>query len=187
MRVFTGSDKYVRFMPRMEEDAELADQISDYVNYIIAHDNNGYRIIDTWLRDALLFKLGVVKFYYDDTSTVEEAEYKSINEQELAVLLDNPDVEVISTEESVVTVDLPDEPTEQFVQGYNLKVRVSKKSGKVKIENVPPEEFIFNRRAKSLEDARFICHRTTMTVSDLVSMGYDEDEVREFAGTTQVS
>jgi len=186
MRVFTGSDKYVRFMPRMEEDAELAEQISDYVNYIIAHDNNGYRIIDTWLRDALLFKLGVVKFYYDDTSTVEEAEYKSITEQELAVLLDNPDVEIISTEESVVTVDLPDEPTEQFVQGYNLKVRVSKKSGKVKIENVPPEEFIFNRRAKSLEDARFICHRTTMTISDLVSMGYDEDEVREFAGTTQV-
>ena len=187
MRVFTGSDKYVRFMPRNEEDAELAEQISEYVNYIIAHDNDGYRIIDTWLRDSLLFKLGVVKFYYDDTTTVEEAEYNDLNDAELAVLLDNPDVEVIETSESLVKFDVDDTGVEREVlQGYNIKVKVKKRSGRVKIENVPPEEFIFNRRAKSLEDARFICHRTTMSVSDLVSMGYDADEIEEFAGTAQV-
>jgi hypothetical protein len=187
MRVFTGSDKYVRFQPRNEEDAELAEQVSDYVNYIIAHDNDGYRIIDTWLRDALLFKLGVVKFYYDDTTTVEEAEYNDLNEAELAVLLDNPDVEVVSTSESLVSFDVEDDgQPREVLQGYNITVKVKKRSGRVKIENVPPEEFIFNRRAKSLDDARFICHRTTMSVSDLVSMGYDADEIEEFAGTAQV-
>ena len=87
MRVFCGSDKYVRFSPRNAEDAELAEQASDYVNYIIAHDNNGYKIIDTWIRDSLLFKIGCVKFYYDDTTTVEEETYENLNDAELALLL----------------------------------------------------------------------------------------------------
>ena len=63
-----------------------------------------------------------------------------------------------------------------------MKVRIRKKSGRVKLENVPPEEFIFNKNAKSLEDCYFICHRTQMTVSELVSMGYDQELVEQYAG-----
>ncbi|MGB0824298.1 MAG: portal protein, partial [Alphaproteobacteria bacterium] len=51
---------------------------------------------------------------------------------------------------------------------------------------MPPEEFLVNRRAKSMEDARFICHRTTMTVSELVSMGYDQDEIEAYAGVGEL-
>ena len=186
MRIFCGSDKYVRFAPRNAEDAEAAEQISDYVNYIISHDNNGYRIIDAWLRDALLFKLGVVKFYYDETTTIEEAEYEGLTEAELAKLLENPDIDVVAQSETVTEIVNEMGMLQPVTESYDIKVKISKKSGKVKIENVPPEEFIFNRRAKSLEDARFISHRTTMTVSDLVSMGFDEDEIIEHAGTAQV-
>lgn len=186
MRVFCGSDKYVRFAPRSEEDAQAAEQLSDYVNYIISHDNDGYRIIDAWLRDSLLFKLGVVKFYYDETVTVEEAEYENLTEAELAKLFENPDIEVVAQSESVTEIVNEMGMLEPVAESYDIKVKISKKSGKIKIENVPPEEFIFNRRAKSLEDARFISHRTTMTVSDLVSMGFDEDEIIEHAGDTQV-
>lgn len=186
MRVFCGSDKYVRFSPRSSEDTALADQASDYVNYIIAHDNNGYRIIDTWIRDSLLFKIGVVKFWWDDTTTVEEETYEDLNPAELALVLANPDVEVIEQSENMTEVQMDDGTGAVMAESYDMKVKVTRKSGRIKIENVPPEEFIFNRRAKSLEDARFICHRTTMTVSDLVSMGYDEDEVREHVGSTRV-
>jgi len=58
MRVFTANDKYVRFSPRTAEDVERAEQISDYVNYIINHDNEGYKILYNWFKDALLFRLG---------------------------------------------------------------------------------------------------------------------------------
>jgi len=40
-----------------------------------------------------------------------------------------------------------------------------------------------NRRATSLEDAHFVAHRTVMTVSDLVAMGYDKDVVEKYAGS----
>ena len=186
MRVFCGSDKYVRFSPRNAEDAELAEQASDYVNYIIAHDNNGYKIIDTWIRDSLLFKIGCVKFYYDDTTTVEEETYENLNDAELALLLNNPDVEVVEQSTNVTNVTMMDGAEVAAAESFDMKVKVTRKSGKVRIENVPPEEFLFNRRAKSLEDARFVCHRTTMTVSELISMGYDEDEIREHVGSTRV-
>ena len=186
MRIFCGSDKYVRFAPRSAEDTEAAEQISDYVNYIISHDNNGYRIIDNWLRDSLLFKLGVLKFYYDDTTTVEEAEYENLTDAELALLLANPDVEVVEQAENITEVMNEMGMLEPVTESYDLRVKIQKKSGKVKIENVPPEEFLFNRRAKNLQDARFICHRTSMSVSDLVSMGYDIDEIEEHAGYSQV-
>ena len=186
MRVFCGSDKYVRFSPRNAEDAELAEQASDYVNYIIAHDNNGYKIIDTWIRDSLLFKIGCVKFYYDDTTTVEEETYENLNDAELALLLNNPDVEVVEQSTNVTNVTMMDGAEVAAAESFDMKVKVTRKSGRVRIENVPPEEFLFNRRAKSLEDARFVCHRTTMTVSELISMGYDEDEIREHVGSTRV-
>ena len=182
MRIFTSSDKYVRYAPRTAEDVERAEQLTDYVNYIINNDNDGYRIMYNWFKDSLMFKLGVVKYCWDEASTVQEEEYEGLTEEELALLLANPDVEVVERQENFVTAinELGEEM--QVVQDYDLKVKITKKSGKIKIENVPPEEFLFNRRAKSLEDCYFLCHKTTMSVSDLVSMGYDRKLIEDNAG-----
>ena len=182
MRIFTSSDKYVRYAPRTSEDVQRAEQLTDYVNYIINNDNDGYRIMYNWFKDSLMFKLGVVKYCWDETSTVQEEEYEGLTEEELALLLANPDIEVVERQENFVTAinELGEEM--QVVQNYDLKVKITKKSGKIKIENVPPEEFLFNRRAKSLEDCYFLCHKTTMSVSDLVSMGYDRKLIEDNAG-----
>jgi hypothetical protein len=185
MRVFTSNDKYVRFNARTSEDAERAEQISDYVNYVINHDNQGYKVLYNWFKDALLFRLGVVKYYYDEQEDIREEEYENLNETELAALLSNPDMEVIGVIEEQA------EGYEEDMMGdmvavnmsYSLKVRVKESKGKIKIENVPPEEFLVNRRATSLEDAHFVAHRTVMTVSDLVAMGYDRDVVEKYAGS----
>ena len=185
MRVFTSNDKYVRFNARTPEDVERAEQISDYVNYIINHDNEGYKILYNWFKDSLLFRLGVVKYFYDEQVDVTEEEYENLDEVELAALLANPDYELIGAiSESVEEYEEDPETGEMLplMSSYNVKFRVSRTTGKIKIVNVPPEEFLVNRRATSLEDAHFIAHRTTMSVSDLVAMGYDRDVVERYAG-----
>ena len=182
MRIFTSSDKFVRYAPRTAEDAERAEQLTDYVNYIINQDNDGYRIIHTFIKDSLLFKLGVIKFGWDESYEVEEAEYNDITDEELVTLLANPDIEVVSQKENTQTIIAEDGEETEVTSSYNMKVRIRKKSGRVKLENVPPEEFIFNKNAKSLEDCYFICHRTQMTVSELVSMGYDQELIEQYAG-----
>ncbi len=179
MRLFTGSDKIVRFAPRTAEDTEAAEQATDYVNFILENDCNKYRLIHDFVKDALMFKIGVVKVYWDESYNVEEALYESVTQDQLALLLNNPDIEVVEQEETVLVA--PDADGLGGVSNYDLKVKVRKKAGRIRAENVPPEEFLISRRAKSLQDARFLCHRTLLTISQLVSMGFDEDEIEEHA------
>jgi len=187
MRVFTANDKYVRFNARTAEDVEKSEQISDYVNYIINHDNDGYKILYNWFKDALLFRLGVVKYFWDEQEDVTEEEYFGLNEDELAMIAANPDTEIVGQTETVTEQYMNDDgEMVPLASTYDLAVRVKRKTGKVRIENIPPEEFLVNRRATCLEDAYFVCHRTTMTVSDLVAMGYDRDEVEAYAGISDL-
>ena len=186
MRVFTANDQYVRFAARTAEDVERADQITDYVNYVINHDNEGYKILNNWFKDALLFRLGVVKYYYEEKEDVTEEEYENLNEMELSALLANPDYELVGTISEQATAFMVDEMTGEEVpidSSFSVRVKVKRKSGKIKVANIPPEEFLINRRAVDLEDAHFVAHRTSMTVSDLVAMGYDREVVERHAGT----
>ena len=186
MRVFTANDQYVRFAARTAEDVERADQITDYVNYVINHDNEGYKILNNWFKDALLFRLGVVKYYYEEKEDVTEEEYENLNEMELSALLANPDYELVGTISEQATAFMVDEMTGEEVpidSSFSVRVKVKRKSGKIKVANIPPEEFLINRRAVDLEDAHFVAHRTSMSVSDLVSMGYDREVVERHAGT----
>jgi hypothetical protein len=188
MRVFTANDQYVRFNARTSEDQQKAEQITDYCNYILNHDNSGYKILHNWFKDALLFRLGVVKYYWDESEDIREEEYENLNETELAALLANPDMEIIGVVNEQAASYMEDETGEMVPMDmtYSLKVRITEKTGKIKVENVPPEEFLVNRRATSLEDAHFVAHRTVMTVSVLVAMGYDRDIVEAHAGTSSI-
>ena len=55
---------------------------------------------------------------------------------------------------------------------YDVVCKRSKKGGRVCVENVPPEEFLISRKAKSIADASFVGHRVARSRSDLKSMGY---------------
>ena len=186
MRVFTANDQYVRFAARTAEDVEKAEQITDYVNYVINHDNDGYKVLYNWFKDALLFRLGVVKYYWEEKEDVTEEEYENLNEIELAALMANPDYEIVGTISEQATAFMMDEVTGEEIpidSTFSVRVRVKRKSGKIKVINIPPEEFLVNRRAVDLDDAHFVAHRTSVTVSDLVAMSYDREVVERHAGT----
>jgi len=55
---------------------------------------------------------------------------------------------------------------------YDITVKRVKKGGKLCIENVPPEEFLIDRKAKTIAESRFHGHRFLRTLSELRSMGY---------------
>lgn len=188
MRIFTQSDDYVRFVPHGPEDVNIAEQASDYCNWIINNDNRGFEIMHNWFKDALILKSGVVKFYWDEIIEVETEEYEGLNEDELTILLADPEVDVVSRDERTVGEDMqgPEGIVIPAPIIYDVKIKRTKNNGSVRIENVPPEEFLIGNRAKSLEDANFVAHRSTMTVSDLVSMGYDRDEIEQYAGYTDL-
>jgi len=208
MKIFQSTDKFARFLPRQQEDTAAAEQATDLVNYVINNENNGFVSMYNWFKDALLFKVGVLKVFFDeDIETVEE-EYKNLTEEELTILLEDDDIEVISqsiNEMGIINdgqegIELPDEiedveDIEEITQpenqiplsiSYDVEVKRRKNSGRTKIMNVPPEEFLFSRRAVSLDTADFVAHRTTMKVGDLVNDGYDYDTVLQYSGYADI-
>jgi hypothetical protein len=188
MRIFTQSDEYVRFSPHGPEDIAVAEQASDYCNWVINNDNRGFEIMHNWFKDALILKNGVVKFYWDEKTDIETEEYADLNDEELTIILADPEVEIVEQDERTLGEDMitPDGMMIPAPVLYDIKVKRTKTDGKVCIENVPPEEFLITSRAKSLEDADFVAHRSSMSVSDLVQMGHSRDEIEKYAGVSDV-
>ena len=46
---------------------------------------------------------------------------------------------------------------------HDLVIKRKSYDGRIKIENVPPDEFLISREAKDIQDARFVCHRVIKT------------------------
>jgi hypothetical protein len=57
-------------------------------------------------------------------------------------------------------------------QLYDIAVKRTKSGGRVRIENVPPEEFLISKRAKSIAESPFTAHRFKKTIAELKADGY---------------
>lgn len=58
------------------------------------------------------------------------------------------------------------------VMVHDVAVKRTKDVKQVRIYNVPPEEFLISRDAKSIQEARFCAHQVLRTISDLRASGY---------------
>jgi hypothetical protein len=178
MRIFFSTDKVVEFIPKNAEDVEKAEQATEYINYIFTQDNPGFLTLQSAFKDALVRKVGIIKYWWDEDVEVTTEHFTGLTPDALQYLAADPQVEVTSTELDMVM----DEYGQPMAPSLDATVTRRVDKGRVRVEAVPPEEFLIDREAKSLEDATIVAHRTTLTVSDLVARGYDEDEILEHAG-----
>ncbi len=171
MRVFAAGDEVVRFQPSEPGDEAGADQATDYCNWVW-DQNEGFTLFHTWFKDALLFKLGVVKIWWDEAVEVTRERYVGLTDAQLAAIQGDADIEVgeVTTEQAVAPG--PDGAL-ALTNAHDVLVTRRNKRGRVRIAPVPPEEFLFGRRAKSDRDADILAHRRRMSISDLIAMGYD--------------
>ena len=176
MRVFASGDEMVKFSPHGPEDVKMAEQASDYVNYVFTKDNPGWEILYSWFTDALLSKNGIVKVWWDDYQKEEREEYHNLDEVSLMAIISDDDVEVIEHTEI----------TEEEQPYHDLVIKRKDYDGRIKVENVPPSEFLINREAKSIPDARFVCHRVLKTLSELREMYPEKDlDVEDLKGASE--
>jgi hypothetical protein len=178
MRIYFASNNVVEFAPRGPEDIENASQATDYVNYVIAQENPGFGIFHAVFKDALVRKTGIIKWFWDESKEVAYHEFEGLGENEIALLASDPEVEITKLE---------GEPfgQPQVVQGqmvlpplvYEVEIKRTTKKGRVVIEAVPPEEFVIDRNARCIDEAIFVGHRSEKSKSDLISMGYSDEEL----------
>ena len=187
MRTFFGTKKVVEFVPKGPEDIQLAEQQTDYINYIIQQKNNGFQVLYDAFKDALVRKTGFVKVFWDDSIVATTHEYTNLDPQSYQALIIDKDVEIVEesvTMENIITMDpvSGEEITQEIPTSYDLTIRRLKEKNQVCIEAIPPEEVLLSRHARDLESSSYVAHRMIKSVSDLVAMGYDQEEVEQHAG-----
>lgn len=197
LEIFLAGDNIGEFDPTGPEDEKYAQQATDYVNYLVRKQNPGFLILNTWFKDALIAKLGVVRAYWNPQEKRVRENYQGLDEASLVMLLDNDGVEVIDQ------LSYPDpEDMEQRAQAasavnamspeqgaqvqamlaqppkmlYDVSVKVTKKRGQVCIDNVRPETFIVSKRATKLSDAQLQGEVRPFMRSDLIEMGVSKDD-----------
>ena len=187
MRTFFGTKKIVEFVPKGPEDIQLAEQQTDYINYIIQQKNPGFQVLYDVFKDALVRKTGFVKVFWDDSVTATTHEYTNLDPQSYQALILDKNVEIVKesvTNETIITFDpvSQQEVTQEVPASYDLTIRRLKPKDQVCIESIPPEEVLISRHARDIESASYVAHRMIKSVSDLVAMGYDQEEIEQYAG-----
>ena len=184
IRIFTGSDNIVVFEPQGPQDEASAKQATDYCNWVFLRDNEGVSILHDWFKDALLQKNGIVKAYWEDKEDITKERYYNLSSDELAMLMSDESMEIVEEDTTEFPIFDPMgqpviDPMGQPVMGStsNVVVQKKKKSGKVTIENVPPEEFLISKNARTIADSPFVAHRHMMTRSELIAMGFNKKQV----------
>ena len=182
MRVFLSSENPVEYIPTSQEDVKMAEQATKYAHWRFT-ELNGYRLLNDVIHDALVKKTGVLKIWWEDNTESEIHSYSNVTDEEMMAIVNDDNVEVLEHTTEVV-MDMDEMGVEMERPEHSLKISYKTESGELKIEALPPEEFVVDRNAKSVEDAYVVAHRTEMRVSDLVEMGYDFDEISELSGLT---
>jgi len=163
MRIFASGDQVVRFEPQGPEDMAAAKQATDYVNYIFQRQNDGFAVLHNWFKDALLLKNGFVKVYWENSSKTSREVYNGLSDVEMGMILADQGIEVLEHTEY---------PGPQGLV-HDLVVRKNQKSGRICIENIPPEEILVRRQTRSMRECKFIAQRCRKTYSELREMGFD--------------
>ena len=181
IRVFTSTDGVVEFQPVNDGDEPFAQQATEYCNWVFYRDNDGFLILHNWFKDALLQKTGIVKAYWDEKIDVTKESYEDLSDDQLIMLMQDEDLEVVEQETEEEIEEITDPMTGQVFQNvkreHYVKVKRTKKDGRVVVENVPPEEFLISKRARTIQDSPFVAHRRMMTRSELIAMGFKKDVV----------
>jgi hypothetical protein len=86
MDIFAGSDEVVRFEPVGPEDEEAAQQETDYVNHVFMQKNPGFMVLYSFIKDALLQKVGIVKVWWEENEQEERETYYNLSEDQFAML-----------------------------------------------------------------------------------------------------
>jgi len=187
LRVFTSSRRVVRFRPASEDDVDNAKARTEYVHSIIMDVNNGYRLLQTLLQDALLKKVCCVRRYWHTERVREPQKFSAPEAQVQAAMIQGLEVESIDdVAEQPVAMPTPAGPVAVPVRMVSGTAVTVEDRSRVTVEAIAPECVYIDVNCDDINKARFICIRAEKTRADLVAEGFDPQIVAGLSSTDMV-
>lgn len=194
VEVFVSSDKAVVFDPVEKNDEEGAKQATHACNHVFYKQNNGFLLLYTAAKDALMLRTGGLKWFWEVRRTPN---FETVvgDEMQIALhLITHPDAEVLEQEEVeheftpeensqraaalMMGAELPEPPRKLKIRTKTIKQR-----GQVRVVALPAYELEVSARHNSilLDDCPYVAHRSQKTLSDIHELGFKdvtEDDVK---------
>jgi hypothetical protein len=188
LKIFTASDEAVTFDPTGEEDVKAAKEATDACNYVFYKQNNGFLVLYTAFKDALLGGNCAVMWRKHTQESVKSQGYKGVSADQLTLMLQQqPDSQIERASEPYPAMG-PNGPAigpdGQPIALYDVRIKSTEKRQIIKIEAFEPENLLIERTWTSplLEDCPYVARLMPgTTMSELREMGLkvDADEADE--------
>lgn len=162
MRTILSNDRIVEYEPAGPGDEDTAEQVTDYINAHIVPECDAERALHDAILDALLVKTGILNWCAYRQRKMVVQEYTG---QDPEALLGLDELgEVLDTSQD-----------EAGLVSFKLKRMLDEV--KIKLRAVPRGAFLIHPEAASIEDSPIVGERQSVTRSELVSRGYDREQV----------
>lgn len=203
--------------PTIEEvdvSEERAKQATDYVNYVLMNECNGYTVLYSGFYEGLAFGNGLLKHWWDPSPVYETQDFSGLSLDALTTLVNDPEVEIIEQEAVLdeeaaakaaaimamppamppeVSPDgmAPEMPPEMPMEPpmlYSGRLKRKMANGRLRIEALPHEDFFIGVTDTVIDEEKtLLCgHKYEDTRSNLVKAGYDRNKVEDLPAKSNI-
>lgn len=174
---FAGNpDSLVSFPPLNQNDVESCRIATEYCSYQVWQLNDAHSVFLSSTHDGLTARVGITKVFWEKIEDFVDEELDGASFADAQALAARDDVTELNAE---VDDTAPQQDPANPVFKGTLRRKIDR--SKVTLLPVPPEEFVIEQRAPSIEKAGLVSQRTLKTRSELKAEGYDKKKVDAIA------
>jgi hypothetical protein len=164
MRTLVSGDRVVEFVHRDSEAAHIA---TETIMHLFMDDQDGYSITHDWLKAGLLEK-NAIAMTYGEPQPPKRRQMQGVSAMAL-----------MAAEQQGIKVIEAEETGEEGEEGpiFNVTI-IEERPTKFCDAAVPNEEFYCSPDARTITEAPLKGRKVKKSLSDLVEMGYDLDELK---------
>lgn len=184
MRAIFFTNEVVRYDDSTPESeaAGHGRRMSQVVNEIFRQHLRGFPTVYAWAKAGLLERFATVKFWVERVREPSFENAQGLSAEQLVMLTSDDNIELLEASDRVETLtDQMGTPIGQ-VEVYDIRYKRWRTFPRLRLETVPPEEFLVCRDTVRLDQqVRFVAHRKQITRSELHSLGVPWDLVAELS------
>lgn len=174
-RVFLGPGEILKFKPNKksnEEDVKEADSKTKYVNWQVREQPWSFSVLHGFIKNALIQKTSVVKYFIEETTEVEEHKKTGISDEELAIFQESLEGEDVKSIEIV-------REEENDTEENTVVIKVERTTKTAKLMGVTLESFRMTKNATDKDTASLVGDVSLMTRGELIAQGFSKAEISQ--------
>lgn len=190
MEIFTGGEDVATFTPHGQEDEEGAAQETDYVNFVAFQKLNGFMLLYTAIKDALLTDTGVLDTWWADKVVTQTQTLEGVTLPQLAEMSDDGTITIVSVTPRAPGSAPPAGPMpmqgagqppmdEAPVEMFDVVIEQTHDEGSIQSMAVDPSNITVGRDTVMIDTAVYAAVRTFPRAQALTDMGFDPDKVAQ--------